>query len=76
MGPSSETGFSNMNDWFVRFYVGCLQMGFYPETDDLENAVDISPVDFAAKSMTYVTALHPKVSLFVLFNPFTLQGSS
>ena len=61
MAPSSKTGIWNSSDFVYLLLKGSLHLNMFPI--DVKWNFDFTPVNFAAKSIVYLSVLNPKSSL-------------
>lgn len=48
----SQTGVFNLNDYLYRLIIGCVELGYIPDAELIE---DIVPVDYAARAIIYLS---------------------
>lgn len=63
MAPSSSSGEWNTSDFIYLLLKGCAELGAVPTREKDDWRFDLTPVDFAAQAIVYLSALHPKESL-------------
>ncbi len=69
----SRTGASNTDDFVARILIGSIQAGYSP---DINNAMDMTPVDFIARSMIYLSRQPDSLGkVFHLLNPNPIHWS-
>jgi thioester reductase-like protein len=63
----SKNGCSNDDDFVARILIGSIQAGYGP---DIQNAMDMTPVDYAAKAIVYLSFQQESLGkVFHLLNP-------
>lgn len=63
----SVKGRSNEDDFVARILIGCIQVGYGP---DITNAMDMTPVDYAARSIVYLSRKQESLGkVFHILNP-------
>ncbi|MBL8165057.1 MAG: thioester reductase domain-containing protein [Anaerolineae bacterium] len=69
----SQTGVCNSDDFVARILLGSIQAGFAP---DVTNAMDMTPVDFVAAAMVYLSRQNEALGrVFHLLNPRPIHWS-
>jgi len=69
----SQTGASNADDFVARMLIGCIEAGYAP---DIHSAMDMTPVDYAAQAMVYLSRQRESVGkVFHLLNPNPIHWS-
>lgn len=63
MAPSSTSGQWNTSDFIYLLLKGCAELGAVPASEKDDWRFDLTPVDFAARAIVNVTALHPREAL-------------
>ncbi|MBK8024653.1 MAG: thioester reductase domain-containing protein [Chloroflexi bacterium] len=70
----SKNGRSNEDDFVARILIGCIQAGYGP---DIKNAMDMTPVDYAAKSIVYLSRRQESLGqIFHILNPDPITWSN
>lgn len=63
MAPSSTSGQWNTSDFIYLLLKGCAELGAVPTREKDDWRFDLTPVDFAARAIVNLSALHPKEAL-------------
>ncbi|MCK6579710.1 MAG: thioester reductase domain-containing protein [Anaerolineae bacterium] len=70
----SRNGRSNEDDFVARILIGCIQAGYGP---DIKNAMDMTPVDYAARSIVHLSRQPESVGkVFHILNPDPITWSN